>query len=244
MLIDGGSTSKKNVGKYQIIPVLKYKGIGRLDAVVLTHEDEDHISGIFEVLDDMEKGGIRVEQLVLPEVADSSKGDNYRLLERRANELGIPVAYINTGETFMLGGASFTCLNPERDMITEGANAYSTVLYMKYGQFTALFTGDMEEEGLDNVKRKLREAQFGRITLLKVAHHGSQYTTDEEFLTLTNPRVALISCGRDNAYGHPHEELLERIDAIGAKVYRTDLGGLISATFDGSDVRLSEFLQE
>ncbi len=244
MLIDGGSTSKKNVGKYQIIPVLKYKGIGTLDAVVMSHEDEDHVSGIFEIMDDMEKGGIKIKQLILPEVAESSRGENFRKLQNHARELGIPIAYINVGESFGMGKAQFTCVNPELNMSTEGANAYSTVLYMKYGQFTALFTGDMEEEGLDNVKRKLREAQFGRITLLKVAHHGSQYTTDEEFLTLTNPRVALISCGRDNAYGHPHEELLERIDAIGAKVYRTDLGGLISATFDGSDVRLSEFLQE
>ena len=69
MLIDGGSTSKKHVGKYQIIPVLKYKGIGTLDAVVMSHEDEDHVSGIFEIMDDMEKGGIRIKQLILPEVA-------------------------------------------------------------------------------------------------------------------------------------------------------------------------------
>ncbi len=243
MLIDGGSTSKKNVGKYQIIPVLKYKGIGTLDAVVMSHEDEDHISGIFEIMDDMEKGGIRIKQLILPEVAENSRGENYRKLQKRAKELGIPIAYINEGESFGLGKAQFICLNPELNMSTEGANAYSTVLYMKYGKITALFTGDMEEEGLQNVNRVLKESYFGNITLLKVAHHGSQYTTDEEFLSLTKPRVALISCGRDNSYGHPHYELLERLDAVGAKVYRTDQGGCINVVMDKDSIRVNEFLK-
>ncbi len=257
ILIDGGSTSKKNVGKYQIIPYLKYSGIGRLDAVVLTHEDLDHMSGILEVMDDMEKGGIRICKLILPEVAPGSRGDNYHLLEKRAGELRIPVFYINTGESFHMGKARFTCLNPELNMQTEGANAYSTVLLMEYEKVTALFTGDMEKEGLQNVNRVLREERerpgatpgsFGtfelpdQITILKVAHHGSMYTTDEEFLSLTRPRIALISCGRDNSYGHPHRELLERLDGIGAKVYRTDESGAITVHVDGKKLKLHTFL--
>ena len=142
-----------------------------------------------------------------------------------------------------MGKACFTCLNPELNMQTEGANAYSTVLLMEYEGVTALFTGDMEKEGLQNVNRILREEReragsaLGntgtfklpeQITILKVAHHGSMYTTDEEFLSLTKPRIALISCGRDNSYGHPHKELLERLKNTGAKVYRTDESGAIT----------------
>ncbi len=256
ILIDGGSTSKKNVGRYQLIPCLKYKGIGKLDAVVLTHEDKDHMSGILEVMDDMEKGGIRIEELILPEVSESSRGDNYRLLEQRALKLSIPVIYINTGESFRLGKANFVCLNPELDMRTEGPNAYSTVLFMEYEGVTALFTGDMEQEGLQNVNRVLSEAaqsrnsskdagsgvSFNEITILKVAHHGSMYTTDEEFLSLTKPRIALISCGRDNSYGHPHRELLERLENIGAKVYRTDESGAITVHIDEKKLKLHTFL--
>ena len=254
MLIDGGSTSKKNVGKYQIIPVLKYKGIGSLDAVVMTHEDEDHISGILEIMDDMEKGGIRIKQLILPEVSDNSRGENYHLLESRAGELKISIAYINTGESFSLGKAKFTCLNPEINMVSDGANAYSTVLFMEYegtrkaggssgGQFTALFTGDMEGQGLKNVKQELKAWQSRNrgITLLKVAHHGSQYTTDAEFLELTRPKVAIISCGLNNSYGHPHQELLDRLDASGTKVYRTDQSGEISIIYDANSVQISLF---
>ena len=239
MLIDGGSTSKKNVGKYQIIPFLKYKGIGSLDAVVMTHEDEDHISGIFEILDDMEKGGIRVKQLILPEVAESSRGDNYHKLENRARELNIPITYINTGESFSLGKAGFTCLNPQLNMTTEGANAYSTVLLMRYGTITALFTGDMEEEGLENVNSVLR-SNPQQLTLLKVAHHGSKYTTNEEFLELTRPKLSIISCGRDNSYGHPHQELLDRLKAFDSQIYRTDQSGEISVVIKNGKIILNE----
>ena len=243
MLIDGGSTSTKNVGKYRIIPFLKYKGIGKLDAVVMTHEDEDHVSGILDIMDDMEKGGIWIDRLFLPEVSISSQGENYDLLEKRAGELGIPIAYINAGESFSLSGTTFICLNPEKGMTTEEPNAYSTVLYMKYGKFTALFTGDVENEGLTNVKEALKSLWSGvgdeypdSITLLKVAHHGSKYTTDKEFLDMTKPRISLISCGVGNSYGHPHEEVLQRLESIGAAIYRTDESGMVTVEVNGGKV--------
>ena len=245
VLIDGGSSSKKNVGKYQIIPFLKYKGIGTLDAVILTHEDEDHLSGIRDIFDDMEKGGISVEKLILPEVDQSCRGENYKELQERAKELNIPALYINTGESFGIGEAEFTCINPALDMRVQGPNEYSTVLFMRYGRFTALFTGDVEGEGLEHVKKQLKEVSAIEnsfsITLLKVAHHGSRYTTDEEFLKLIKPQIALISCGRDNSYGHPHEELLQRLEAVGSSVYRTDNSGAITVEIRNGKVRTYEY---
>ena len=247
VLIDGGSTSKKNVGKYQIIPFLKYKGIGSLDAIVLTHEDEDHLSGIMDILDDMEKGGIYVKELILPEVDEKCRGENYRGLEDRAEGLKIPVFYINTGERFRIGKTEFLCINPELNMKVEGANAYSTVLFMKYGNFTALLTGDCEQEGQDNIKRVIHNNPdiFNNIDLLKVAHHGSKYTTDTEFLEMIKPRIALISCGEDNRYGHPHSEVLERLADIGTIIYRTDLSGEIEVNvLDGGErLKISEFIK-
>lgn len=250
LLIDGGSTSEKNVGKYRIIPFLKYQGIGVLDGVVVTHEDDDHISGVLEIMDAMEIGGIQIKKLILPEIAGDFRGENYHVLERRAAELGIPVLYINSGESFALGKASLTCINPVRGMETSEANAYSTVLYLRYGEFTALFTGDMEGDGLENVKEELRELKADQlrgngakagITLLKVAHHGSRYTTDEEFLELTRPKLALISCGRKNTYGHPHKELLERLEQAGSKVYRTDIGGCVAVEIHGNAINVREY---
>ncbi|MCR5557272.1 MAG: DNA internalization-related competence protein ComEC/Rec2 [Butyrivibrio sp.] len=232
ILIDGGSTGKKNVGKYSIIPYLKYQGVGEINAAIITHEDEDHISGLLEIMDDHEKGGIRIKSLVMPDVALSCRGDNYHALEERAKELKIPVSYISCGQklSFSNSKLSFLCINPEKNMQTEGANAYSTVLLMKYGTFSALFTGDVEEEGQRHILRDIRAnpAIFSNITLLKVAHHGSMYTTDEEFLKLISPEIALISCGRENRYGHPHEELIKRLEKIGSVIYRTDESGAIT----------------
>lgn len=238
VLIDGGSSSKSKVGKYSIIPYLSYEGIGSLDAVIVSHEDEDHISGIMEILTGMEKGGIKVKQLILPDVDASSRGDNYHKLEDMAKELNIPINYISKGESFEIKTRElfkiypleFTCLNPTAKMQTEGANAYSTVLHMRYGSFTALFTGDVEKEGEEQLKETIRANmdKYGEITLLKVAHHGSSYTTDEEILTMIKPKAALISCGVNNRYGHPHKEVLDRLKEAGTQIYRTDKSGAVS----------------
>ncbi|MBO6240249.1 MAG: DNA internalization-related competence protein ComEC/Rec2 [Butyrivibrio sp.] len=243
ILIDGGSTSKKKVGKYQMIPFFKYKGVGTLDVVVLTHEDTDHISGILDILDDMEDGGIFIKKMILPEVDRSCRGDNYRRLQDRAGELGIPVFYINSGESFRVGEIEFFCLNPDLNMIVDGANAYSTVLFMKYNDFKALFTGDVEKNGQENIKEimKQRPEIFDNLTLLKVAHHGSMYTTDMDFLNMINPKIALISCGLENSYGHPHKELLERLDIIGAKTYRTDICGEIGVELHKGRISVHKF---
>ena len=246
ILIDGGSTSKKKVGKYSIIPFLKYKGIGKLDAVVITHEDQDHISGVLEIMDDMEKGGIVIKSLFLPDVSQSSREDNYRKLETRAKELGIPINYISCGESFSVHEAEFTCLNPTKDMVTEGANAYSTVLFMRYGKLTALFTGDVEKEGQEHLLEDLRKFQdkFGNITILKVAHHGSEYTTDRAFLEILKPKIALISCGVDNSYGHPHKELLKRLEDVDSVVYRTDESGAIIVEMKDNKLSIHEYLND
>lgn len=246
MLIDGGSTSQKDVGRYQIMPFLKYKGIGTLEYVVMTHEDKDHVSGIFEILNAMEKGGIRVKRLVLPEIADESRGENYRLLEARAADLKIPVLYLNSGEALLLGKAELYCLNPKQGMKTDSANEYSTTLFVKYREFTALLTGDVEGEGQDYLKsqlKRLSQGGFQGITLLKVAHHGSEYTTDAEFLNMVQPEIALISCGLDNSYGHPHQKLLKRLEDIDAKVYRTDQCGCITVEYKRCRISCTSYLK-
>ena len=204
-------------------------------------------------MDDMEKGGIRIKQLILPEVAEESRGDNYHEIENRARSLGVPIAYINSGEKFNAGEASFTCLNPEINMVADGANEYSTVLFMELPladrkrelRFTALFTGDVEGAGQEYLKRLIRNnpEKYANVSILKVAHHGSKYTTDEEFLNLINPKVALISCGVDNSYGHPHQELLDRLAQSGTNVYRTDISGYISVDVQGKSVSLREHLK-
>lgn len=247
ILIDGGSTSNSKVGKYSIIPYLKYEGIGTIDIAVVTHEDTDHISGLLEIMEDMEKGGIRIKNLILPGIADAIKGENYEKLELRAKDLRIPITYITTGKRFETanGEISFTCLNPDAETKYDGANAYSTVLYMKYGPFSALFTGDVEGIGQEKLVDIIKSpgGAYENLTLLKVAHHGSEYTTDDEFLQLLKPKYAFISCGEGNSYGHPHMALLERLEECGATVFRTDESGEISAEFDGKKLRIQPYIE-
>ncbi len=271
MMIDGGSTSKKDVAKYQLVPFLSYEGIGALDAVILTHEDEDHMSGILELMGMMEerRSNIRIRNLILPDIGEASKGDNYRMLEAKAAGLEIPTSYVKQGDEINLDaiGKSFNpfsingraagtapdskdlrikCIGPVPKMVTDEPNAYSTILLLKCGDFSGLFTGDVEGTGQDNLKDYIRSNpdEFKNLTLLKVAHHGSGYTTDEEFLELTRPQISLISCGVDNRYGHPHKELVERLENIGTGIYRTDKSGAITLELRHSKLIVDTFIED
>jgi competence protein ComEC len=175
-------------------------------------------------------------------VAKECRGENYLTLSDRADKLDIEIKYISCGQKLSFSGLEFLCINPQKNMVTNGANAYSTVLYMERDSFSALITGDVEEEGQEHVIRDIRANRdmFNNLDLLKVAHHGSMYTTDEEFLRLTKPKLAVISCGRNNKYGHPHKELLQRLEDVGAKIYRTDESGAITISVRRRKISISK----
>ncbi|MCR5674161.1 MAG: DNA internalization-related competence protein ComEC/Rec2 [Lachnospiraceae bacterium] len=246
-LIDGGSSSRSGTGSYVIGPYLAYAGISHLDAAILTHEDEDHMNGLLELLED-EADALSIGRLVLPDVAAESRGENYRLLVRTAAEHHVPVSYIVRGEELLRGKISIRCLGPAAGMRTDEPNAYSTILYLRCGDFSALFTGDVEGDGEIQLMRFLAEdPQLARdLTFLKVAHHGSRYTTCGEFLDLVKPRFSVISCGRNNRYGHPHEELLARLNDRGIPSFITAEHGAVTIDVSrgGRNVRVSGFLDE
>ena len=247
-LLDGGSTSKKNVGKYQIIPFLSYEGIGSLDAVIVTHEDEDHISGIFEMMEEMAKtgGAIRIKNLILPDVSESSKGDNYKKLERYAGALKIPVSYIGRDSVISNKKLYIKCLGPVCGMRTDEPNAYSTVLYLECNLFRGILTGDVDGKGQESLRSFLAEGgrKYRDITFLKVSHHGSRFTTDSSFLSTVRPKIAGISCGKDNRYGHPHKEVLERLENVDSDVLRTDKCGAFSIEVKGDRLKIRKYLED
>lgn len=240
LLIDGGSSDKSDVGKYQILPFLKYRGVSSLDAVFVTHPDSDHENGIREMMETYEENGIRIKMLVMPDVAPNSRNENYLTLAALAESKGVPVRFISRGDNLSLGKVMLTCLHPQGGYENRDTNAYSTVLYLTYGDFSALFTGDLEGEGEALVTGRLARpveqeavrSDTGKsaenITLLKVAHHGSKNSTSDEFLALANPQIALISAGRDNSYGHPHRETLERLQEQGCRIYQTPESGAVT----------------
>lgn len=231
-LIDGGSTDEKKVGTYRIIPFLKAKGIRKLDYVMVTHADGDHMNGILELLEDSSKGGIRVENLVLPKTTLIE--ENYEKLVTLAAENKIPVLYIKTGDRLVDRGLEITCLHPATDFEPEDVNSYSMVLEVEYGKFKVLLTGDL---GMKEEVMLLGNGNLEDVFLLKVAHHGSKNSSCEEFLEKVNPELAVISCGEDNSYGHPHVETLERLESVGSKVMSTAEYGAITVRIGEGGVK-------
>ena len=236
-LIDGGSSDVSAVGEYRILPYLKYRGVRKLEAVFVTHPDLDHCNGIMELLETSKEEGIVINRLCLPDV--TGKSEIYEKMVELAAEEGVHVTYFSKGMYLQEGALRLECLHPDKGYETENENAYSLVFLMQYGSFQALFTGDVEKDGevmLVQTLRELmkRESEISRERgylepdVLKVAHHGSAYSTTDEFLSLIRPKLAVISCGEDNAYGHPHKETLDRLKEAGTKVLSTSKQGAIT----------------
>jgi len=241
-LVDGGSSSVSSVGKYRILPFLKSQGAAVLEAVFVTHPDEDHCNGIPELLGQGREQGIRVKNLVLPDVAENAKNEGYRELEQAALQARIPVSYISRGQTLNNHGLTLACLHPEKKGMYAEANEYSIVLKAAYGNFSALLTGDVEGNGERQLMEQMAKTSGApsreRITVLKAAHHGSKNSTPETFLENRRPVYAVISCGKNNSYGHPHRELTERLENCGAKILVTWEDGAVSFCTDGRKVRV------
>jgi competence protein ComEC len=218
-LTDGGSSSVQNVGTYRILPFMKQRGVGKVEGIFVTHGDEDHVNGIEELL-----GEIRVKQLFLPvwmrEAEDQS-------LQKRAKEEKTAIRYLQQGDIIRDGDVTFHVLYPDEEETGEDGNSGSLTLKVEYGKLKILLTGDLTGNGEEKVKKENISCQ-----ILKVAHHGSGSSTDEEFLDKARPDFALISCGERNRYGHPAPELLRRLKSKGIRVYDTRKDGAVSFTCD------------
>lgn len=233
LMIDGGSTSRKKTGEYLLIPFCKYHGISVIDQWVLTHDDLDHCSGLLEMmrLSD-EPDGIRIGNIALPQIPDEAKGANYIRIEDMARAKGIGITYLCTGMVLEEGALKVQCLHPDPGSVYEDTNEYSVVLLLQYNDFSALLTGDLEGQGETDL---LKSAGEGKTVtdILKVAHHGSSTATTKAFLSRFIARAALISCGKDNPYGHPAADTLRRLEEAGMAVYDTRLNGQVSVLTDG-----------
>ncbi len=229
-LVDGGSSDVKKLGQYRLEPFLKSQGVGRLDYVLISHGDSDHMNGVEEMIE-RQSIGVKIGTLVLPvkEVWDEALTG----LAGKARNHGIRVVAIEPGQSIREGGMVITCIQPgnvemEDDAGLEPGNAASMVLAVKYGEFDMLFTGDVEGEGEGQLTKTLEEQYEGcEWEVLKVAHHGSRNSSTEEFLRQIQPAYALISAGQENRYGHPHQETIRRLVDVGSKVYSTQENGAV-----------------
>lgn len=226
-LIDGGSSDVEELAKYRIEPFLESQGVGRLDYVFISHGDLDHYSGIKEMLN-RQMFGVEICNLVLP----SNYKQDKALLEisHLAMENDVNVVVIQAGQSVTEGNLKVECLQPDKNERSLEGNAGSMVLSVTFGHFDMLFTADVEEEGEEQLIRNLSGRTYD---ILKVSHHGSKYATTEELLRYIKPKMAWISAGENNSYGHPHEETLKRLEKIRCKVLQTTEYGAILVETDG-----------
>ncbi|MDR2043775.1 MAG: ComEC/Rec2 family competence protein [Clostridium sp.] len=255
-LFDGGSSSRRQIGKYAILPYLKQQGITYLDAVFISHPDTDHYSGILELLEMGEEHGIAIGKMVLPAIAADSRRQEFEGLlggegsggeggnageGESAGEPAVPVCYMAAGSAWNSKDISFLCLHPPDGYEAADANAYSLCYLVEAGDFSLLLTGDVEGKGEERLLLELAERRIENLTVLKVAHHGSRNSTSQAFLDQLDPAVAVISCGRNNSYGHPHKELLQRLEETGAAVFLTSASGAVRVRVEEGKMELRVF---
>jgi competence protein ComEC len=232
ILIDGGGEAGPqpgpgDAGDNVIVPALLMFGAPRLDAVVLTHADEDHVGGLDSVLRE-----IPSRLIVVPGLAADT--DSYEDFREQVRRLRVPVHRARPGQMFRLGdGITARVLHPASTLIAgtgSDSNNNSVVLRLVYDQVSFLMPGDLEREG-EQVLLDSRTAL--RSTVLKVAHHGSDTGTGPAFLKAVRPDLAVISVGRDNPFGHPSPSTVARLRRAGAAVMRTDINGAITVKTSG-----------
>jgi len=258
VLIDAGDAGKGKV----ILDALKRYKVEKIDYFVATHPHPDHIGGADEVINAIKVGMVIDNGVDLstpaPSPTPAKKGakpaptpkpaKNPRLksvnsffdeYKDAVEKSGAPHEKAEPGKKYDLGGgAILTVLAPSEPFFTKeqmktggnDTNANSIVLRLDYGDFSILLMGDAEEQ---TEARLLSKELNLQATVIKVAHHGSRYATSENFLKRVQPEAAIISDGAWNRYGHPGQAVLDRLKAINAKVYRTDLQGEISLTTHG-----------
>ncbi len=205
LLIDGGRS------KTRIRERLTNLGITDLDAILATHPDSDHIAGLVEVFDLYE-----VERFYWNgQVHDTQ---TYRDLMAAAEAEGAAITISRRGDTIPLGGLSLQVLHPSS--LSGDSNIDSIVVLLSCGTVEILLTGDAE---IASEEEMLAAAVLVDIEILRVGHHGSRTSTSAAFLTATSPEIGVISAGLDNQYGHPHQEVVDRLTAAGVELWYTDI---------------------
>ena len=236
-LLDGGSSNKKNTAVYQILPYLKNQGIAILDGIFVSHTDQDHISGIEELLElcAQKLTTVRVKNLILPDW--DTTGGEYEKLKMLAEQTGIRVQTVREGNLLKTKEAQIEILAPENGADGSDTNEDGMVMKVHFGKFRGLFTGDIGAETEKKLLDSMEDVDF-----LKVAHHGSKYSTCQGFLDVVSPEIAVISCSAKNTYGHPSADTIKKLEDCGAQVEYTMKNGAITVQTDGEGIWLDRFI--
>jgi competence protein ComEC len=235
-LVDAGGlpgSQTFDVGARVVAPALWARGTGRLDALILTHGDPDHVGGAGAVIGDFR-----------PAIFDGVPVPSHvpvRRLMALARSHGRPWTRLVAGQALHVGGVAVRIWHPplpdwERPRVR---NDDSVVFELRYGEVSVVLPGDISAEVERSIAPSIPRA---RQRVLKAAHHGSASSTSAEWLDALRPDVVIVSCGRENRYGHPAPAVLERVRRQGARVFRTDRDGQVVVETDGRGIRVETYV--
>lgn len=225
VLIDAGEYD----AGVDVVKYLRNHNVNSLDLVIGTHAHSDHIGGLIQVL-----GSIPVKEVIDPGVVHTTKTfeDYLTLIDNK----DIEFTEGRAGMTRGIGGATMQILHPFSPS-SSSLNDSSNVVKITFGDISFLLTGDVEHKSESEMLARKEPLES---TILKVPHHGSSFSSSLNFIKAVNPEVAVIMCGKDNSYGHPHEETLQTYADQGIDIYRTDLHGTIVIITDGQTFDINE----
>ncbi len=221
ILIDGGPPNGRVLN--ELARALE-QGDRYIDLVILSHPQLDHFGGLVEVLKRYRVG-------VFVWNGAETDSDAFAELKETLRENGIPEVVLGAGDKIRTGESEIIVISPDKELIkAKDLNDTSLVLELSSGNSRTLFTGDVSAAALQNLR-------FGDVDILKVAHHGSRFSSSVEFLEAVKPEAAVVEVGR-NSYGHPTYEALEALRSVGAQIFRTDVDGTLKFTIDGEDIKI------
>lgn len=229
IIVDGGGSRDEtsfNIGKQTLIPYLLNKGITKLDYVIISHFDSDHVGGILSVLEEL-----KAEKVI---ICEQEENENYKRFKEIVKNKNIKVYVVKKGDNLKIEeNIWLNILWPKDERIKENAiNNNSIVAKLNYKSFSILLTGDIEKIAENEILKEYENSNILNANILKVAHHGSKSSSINKFLEKVKPQIALIGVGEKNTFGHPNTGVINRLQNLNAKIYRTDENGEITIKID------------
>ncbi len=236
IIIDGGGSDTYDIGKNVLMPYLLNKRIRKIDYMFISHFDTDHVGGLFYIMENL-----KVQNIIIGKQFDDT--ENLRKFLEIANKKRINVNIVSKGSRINIEkDLYFDVIWPDSgEKVSENSiNNNAMVCKMNYNNFSVLFTGDIEEKAENILTLKYKNTDYLNSTVLKVGHHGSDSSSIQEFLDLVKPKIALIGVGLNNKYGHPDNQVLERLQKLSCKIYRTDLNGEINIMVSKGNIKIKK----